>query len=141
MTKELFQQAVMQLLFIPYRWGGDDPINGFDCSGGVQEILAMVGLDPEGDQTAQGLYDYFKAKSVPSAPNVGTLFFFGKSTSQITHIGIDLGGCMFAFGGAGSVTTSREAAASMNAYGRIRPYNRRKDLVATVTPAGIPWNK
>lgn len=139
MTKELFQQFLLTYLHRPYIWGGDDPIKGLDCSGFVQEALAPLGLDPVGDQTAQGLYDYFKDKSIPSAPKVGTLYFFGKSNTQITHIGIDFGGCMFEFGGGGSKTTTREAAADQNAYGRLRPYNRRKDLVATVTPAGLPW--
>ena len=50
-------------LFIgkPYLWGGEGP-EGYDCSGFIQEVLSCIGLDPKGDQTAQGLYNYFSRK-------------------------------------------------------------------------------
>ncbi len=118
----------------PYIWGGDDPIIGFDCSGLVQEILASVGMDPPGDQTAQGLYDHFKNNS-DGIMGIGALCFYGKSVSEITHVAFMIENyCIVEAGGGGSKTTSAEAAADMNAFVRIRPYNRRKDLVAVLNP-------
>lgn len=139
-NKDLFVQACLHFLKLPYKWGGDDTIKGFDCSGLVQELLAMIGLDPAGDQTAQALYDHFKDKSNEGRRGVGTLVFFGKSVSRITHIGLMLDEhTMIEAGGGGSKTTSLEAAAQANAYVRLRPFNRRSDLVAVLNPKGLPW--
>ena len=52
---------------IPYRWAGDDPMAGFDCSGYLQEVLASVGMDPRGDQTSQALHDDIDGRPVPTA--------------------------------------------------------------------------
>ena len=47
----------------PYRWGGDDPMAGFDCSGFIVEILQSVGLiERREDFTAQGLWELFTAR-------------------------------------------------------------------------------
>ena len=57
-TKELMIQYSKTFIGKPYRWGGEGVL-GFDCSGFIQEVLSCVGFDPKGDQTAQGLYNYF----------------------------------------------------------------------------------
>jgi cell wall-associated NlpC family hydrolase len=56
---DLLIQYAMSFIGVPYRWGGSNPITGFDCSGLVQEILKSVYMDPPGDQTAEALYQYF----------------------------------------------------------------------------------
>lgn len=118
----------------PYRWGGDDPMAGFDCSGLVQEILASVGLDPLGDQSAQMLYDYFKPVS-QSVIGPGALVFFGKDIRSITHVGFMVNSrCMVEAGGGGSTTTTLDAAIKQNAFVRIRPFDHRKDRVAVLMP-------
>lgn len=139
--KELtFQAACLRFLILPYIWGGDDPILGFDCSGLVQELLAMIGLDPPGDQTAQSLYDHFKSRSTEGPRACGTLVFFGSSISKITHVGLMLDDVsMIEAAGGGSKTTSMAQAATQNAYIRVRPYSNRKDLIAIVNPRGLPW--
>ena len=140
MNRTTFLSACMAFLKLPYLWGGDDPIKGFDCSGLVQELYAMLGLDPSGDQTAQGLHDHFKARMKEGPRDLGTLVFFGASTSNITHVGMMLDEhSMIEAGGGGSRTTSSEAAAAQNAYVRIRPLTNRKDLVAVINPKGLPW--
>lgn len=132
---DILLMYIMKFVGIPYRWGGDDTIDGFDCSGGIQEILASVGLDPAGDQTAQSLYDHFSKDGTIGAHGLGSLVFFGKSLREITHIGIMVDTYrFFEFGGGGSKTTSKEAAAAQNAYGRIRHIKNRKDLVAVIKP-------
>ena len=121
----------------PYRWGGDDPMGGFDCSGLAQEVLASVGLDPSGDQTADGLYRMLKAKAVGSPDGnwpAGCLVFYG-SASAITHVGVSIGnGLMVEAGGGGSKTLTAEDAQTQNAFVRIRPINRRADFVAVCDP-------
>jgi len=125
----------LQFVGLPYRWGGDDTINGFDCSGLVQELLSAVGLDPQGDQSAQGLYDYFSTRSNHDQRGCGALVFFGKSIKEITHIGMMLNSfLMIEAGGGGSKTIDEKAAADQNAYVRVRPYNRRTDVVAILMP-------
>jgi cell wall-associated NlpC family hydrolase len=140
MTREIFQAACIAFINIPYRWGGDDPIHGFDCSGLAQELMDMLGLDPIGDQTAQGLYEHFKAKSSGKAKTTGTLCFYGKNDKSITHVGVMLDSTtMIEAGGGGSTTTTHDAAAIQNAYIRLRPFNKRRDLIAVITPDGLPW--
>lgn len=141
MTKrDIFIQACLQFLTLPYKWGGDDPIKGYDCSGLIQELFSFLGLDPKEDQTAQGLYEYFKPRSI-STVKTGTLCFYGSSVFNITHVGMIIDGdyMMLEAGGGNSSTNTLEAAANQNAYVRIRPYHLRKDLVAILTPSALPW--
>ena len=127
-------QYAFSLLGLPYRWGGDDPMGGFDCSGLVQEILASVGLDPAGDQSAQMLYDYFKPIS-QSVMSPGALAFYGKDVKSITHVAYIVGGrSVIEAGGGGSATTSLDSAIKQNAYTRVRPIDHRKDRVAVLMP-------
>lgn len=135
-TQEVLKMLIQSYLGIPYRWGGDDPIAGFDCSGSVLEILNSFGLPPFEDTTAQGIYNAYVVKKV-TMPKLGTLAFYGSEISHITHVAICINqNLIFEFGGGGSKTTELQEAISQNAYGRIRPLHRRKDLVALVDP---PW--
>ncbi len=119
----------------PYRWGGDDPMTGFDCSGFVQELLASVGMDPPGDQTAQALYNHFETRGERNAYLAGALAFYGESVAKITHVAMLLDQHrVIEAGGGGSATTSEAAASAQNAYIRVRPVNRRADLVAVIRP-------
>ncbi len=125
-------------LGLPYIWGGDHPMNGYDCSGLVQEILASVGLDPEGDQTAQTLYhELLKAGAIEQfAPfQTGSIFFFGKNKDSISHVAFGMSGReMIEAGGGGSKTKTTKDAIAQKAFVRIRPIDRRKDLVAALLP-------
>lgn len=139
-TRDLFSMICLTFLGLPYKWGGDDTIKGFDCSGLVQELLATIGLDPKGDQTAQALYDYFKNRSNEGPRDLGTLVFYGRSTSKISHIALMLDDqTIIEAGGGGSRTNTLEDAANQNATIRIRPFNHRSDIVAVLNPRGLPW--
>lgn len=127
-----------QFVGLPYRWGGDDTIKGFDCSGLVQELYASIGYDPSGDQTAQGLYDLLKEDAHENVFRPGALAFYGKSKAEITHVAMFVSySQVIEAGGGGSKTKTIEDASIQNAYVRIRPYNKRQDLVAVILPKEI----
>ena len=125
----------MAFVGVHYSWGGSNPLQGFDCSGLVQEILASIGMDPPGDQTAQTLYDHFLSKGIASQNGLGALGFYGSSTSSITHVVFMLNeeSAIGANGGWSNTLTAQDAAKS-NAFVKIRHINYRKDLVAVVMP-------
>jgi len=123
----------------PYRWGGDDPINGFDCSGLIQEILAGVGLDPEGDQTADAMMVYAQKNWKPcDTAMAASVIFFGTGT-KATHVGFGLGdGLMMEAGGGGAKTLTLADAAAQNAFVRMRPVARRRDVIGIYDPIRNP---
>jgi len=73
----------------PYRWGGESPGVGFDCSGLVQAAYAAAGIGLPRVAQAQ----YHAGPPVPpgEALQPGDLVFFGASPTDITHVGIVLG--------------------------------------------------
>lgn len=136
---QLLKELALACHGIPYKWGGSNPIEGFDCSGLVQYLLQSVGMDPPNDQTAQALYDHFEGKSSHGIRALGSLVFFGKSVKEITHIGMCLDSYrMIEAGGGGPLTKTREDAARQNAFVKISMINRRKDLVAVLKPYYTP---
>ena len=130
------------LLFIgtPYIWGGNNPIQGFDCSG-----LICEGLKSEGiiryyeDLSSQGIFDRLKGyykEFGPSCSNIkkNDLLFFGSSAKRITHVAIAVDQHrMLEAGGGDQTTTSKYDAGKINAMVRIRPINSRKDMVGIIT--------
>lgn len=130
----LLYDYALRFVGLPYRWGGDDPMAGFDCSGLAQELLAAVGADPPGDQTAQSLYEHFKGTGPGTTKrSCGCLAFYGKDLAHITHVAMLIDDLhVIEAGGGNASTTSVDAAARQNAYVRVRPLNHRKDLVAVI---------
>jgi cell wall-associated NlpC family hydrolase len=132
---DLLKAYAFSLIGIPYRWGGENPISGFDCSGLVQELLKSVGLDPPGDQTAQALYDYFEKNGSVNAWGLGALAFYGEDVTKIIHVAFCLDQyLMIEAGGGGSDTVSRDIADKRNAFVRMRPIKYRKDFLYVIKP-------
>lgn len=132
---EILRSYALSFLHRPYRWGGDDPISGLDCSGLTQEILASIGMDPPGDQTAQSLFDHFSHNGSYNSWGVGALAFYGKSAKEITHVGFCVDNYrMVEAGGGDSTTISLTEAIKRNAFVRIRLIKARKDLIAVIRP-------
>lgn len=131
----------LSFLGTPYIWAGNHPAYGYDCSGLVQEILASVGLDPKGDQTAQALYDHFiKEGDEHWSPLAGSLMFYGKDKQSITHVAF----CISAHqvieaGGGGSRSVDLASSVKEGGFVRLRPVDHRKDLVSVIRPKYADW--
>jgi len=114
-------EIAWKLYGTPYRWGGDDPMQGFDCSGLCVEILKSVGRVPRNnDYTANGLFKLFHEKEVKE-PTSGCLVFWGNA-KKLTHVEF----CInedFTIGasGGGSKTITTEDAINQNAFIKVRP--------------------
>jgi len=159
--RKLAEKVAWSLHGLPYIWGGDDPVSGFDCSGLCIEILKSVGILPRsGDWTAQGLFSHFEPQRV-NVPGLGCLVFFKKTYAHAIHhveFCLDSQISMGASGG-GSQTgvqprlppnptemdrinfkldrllwLSGDSATRHNAYTKVRPFVSRDDLYAFVDP-------
>jgi len=78
----------MQYLGIPYRWGGESPSTGFDCSGFTYYVFSRVGVSlPRTVSTQYGVgVSVSRSQLAP-----GDLVFF----NGLGHVGIYIGGNQF----------------------------------------------
>ena len=77
---------------IPYRWGGENVVDGMDCSGFVRAVYNLCGLSIP--RTSR---DQFKAGESVAKEDLqdGDLVFFGSSEESINHVGIYVGNGRF----------------------------------------------
>jgi cell wall-associated NlpC family hydrolase len=77
---------------IPYRWGGENVVDGMDCSGFVRAVYNLCGLSIP--RTSR---DQFKAGESVAKEDLqdGDLVFFGSSEDSINHVGIYVGNGRF----------------------------------------------
>jgi len=72
----------------PYRWGGNSPAEGFDCSGFVRYVFGRYGIHLPRRAVEQ-------ASWLPRVPvharRPGDLVFFDTGTPPVSHVGIYLG--------------------------------------------------
>jgi cell wall-associated NlpC family hydrolase len=127
---QIMIQYAMRLVGLPYKWGGSNPLEGYDCSGLVQELLLSAGIDPEGDQTAQGLFDWFDLYGERDPkPGIGVLCFYGKNVSSITHVSMMLDPFrVIEAGSGGPKTHTFQEATAQGAFVRIRHISGRKPI-------------
>jgi hypothetical protein len=130
--REIAQLVWERQLNQPYRWGGDDPLVGFDCSGLVIEGLKAAGILPrEGDwsaeQLANGVFkDYARLVDVRSFTPGSLLFWNRGAPPKIGHVEIVyavVGGKVFTIGASGGSSAEIDLAHAVadNAYVKIRP--------------------
>ncbi|MFO1417844.1 MAG: C40 family peptidase [Methylotetracoccus sp.] len=78
----------LSLTGTPYRWGGNTPDEGFDCSGFVRYVFSRYGVYLPRRAVEQ-------AEWVPNVPfharRAGDLVFFDTGTPPVSHVGIYLG--------------------------------------------------
>jgi cell wall-associated NlpC family hydrolase len=85
-------RTAAELVGVPYKWGGETPREGFDCSGLVFYSYERVGLDVPRTAAEQSA----AARPVPvDSLRPGDLVFFRVLSSDIDHVGIYLGGGRF----------------------------------------------
>jgi cell wall-associated NlpC family hydrolase len=144
MSKQVILNYVYSFLGTPYRWGGDDPIVGIDCSGLVIEVLKAAGVFRKPyDNTAQGLFRDLSlaGAQLTKQPEELCLAFYGKSDKEINHVGICVSPTqIIEAGGGGSKVIDIKTAADANAYVRVRPIDHRSDIVGILKPI-YPWSK
>ena len=77
---------------IPYRWGGENVVDGMDCSGFVRAVYNLCGLSIP--RTSR---DQYKAGELVARNDLrdGDLLFFGSSEDSINHVGIYVGNGKF----------------------------------------------
>jgi cell wall-associated NlpC family hydrolase len=73
----------------PYRWGGTGP-GGFDCSGLTQAAYKAAHITIP--RVAQDQYDAGPLIPTSATPQPGDLLFFGGSVTDISHVGLYIGG-------------------------------------------------
>jgi cell wall-associated NlpC family hydrolase len=76
----------MRFLGVPYAFGGTSR-SGFDCSGYVQHVFAMLGFQIPRTADAQ----FYAGKRIRGAMVPGDLVFFETYTAGPSHVGIYLG--------------------------------------------------
>jgi len=84
----------LQFTGTPYEWGGNDLINGIDCSGFVKKIKATENIQlprTAAEQATVGIPIYRLEELQPG----DRLYFKEKSDTKITHTGIYIGGGNF----------------------------------------------
>lgn len=111
---------------IPYKWSGNNPTTGLDCSGLVCECLRSVGKLGKTDLSAQMIYDKYVCASNSGEVRTDALLFFGKDCESISHIAIALDHeYMIEAGGEGRIESDK-------GYVRIRPIKNRSDYLTSI---------
>lgn len=91
-TEEISIQA-MSLVGVPYRWGGNTPDAGFDCSGLVRYVVARA-ADVELPRTTADMSQ--RGEEVePDAVAPGDLIYFNTTGRPHSHVGIYVGNYRF----------------------------------------------
>ncbi len=77
---------------IPYRWGGDNVVEGMDCSGFVRAVYNLCGVNIPRTSAEQ-----FRTGDLVTKEELkdGDLVFFGASADKINHVGIYVGNGRF----------------------------------------------
>jgi cell wall-associated NlpC family hydrolase len=78
-------QTALTLQGVPYRWGGDNPTSGFDCSGFVRYVLAQHQMAaPRTTDEQYRLGTKVDLKHV----RAGDLVFFSTVSPGASHVGL-----------------------------------------------------
>lgn len=138
MRDDILYEYAMKFVGVPYKYGGLHPMEGWDCSQFCLELLQACNYVKHGlDTTALGIYNLLiSGGAVVGTAKFGSYAFFGKSYTDISHIGFCLDEhSMIEAGGGDRTTKDLPSAIKRKAFVRIRPIRYRSDFLCTVTPA------
>lgn len=88
LNPEQLKSTSLKYLNSPYLWGGRSPF-GIDCSGFVQMVYKINGLNLPRDASQQAMLG--DDVSFVEESKVGDLFFFENAEGHISHVGLNLG--------------------------------------------------
>jgi hypothetical protein len=88
-TRQTAVKLAEEFYGIPYFWGGRSA-KGFDCSGFIQTIFALIGRQLPRDSWMQQRDGTFVSTD-PKNAQPGDLYFFSDNGKSITHVGIAAG--------------------------------------------------
>ena len=113
-----------QYIGVPYRWGGESPQTGFDCSGFTMVVYQLNGLDlPRSSRLQWKAGQPIKRDQLSKGDLV---FFATKGGRRVSHVGIYLGDGKFLHAsGRGQKIKSAELS---NIYWKIRYLGARSYL-------------
>lgn len=100
-SRDRVAALALRFLGVPYLWGGTTPM-GFDCSGLVQRVFRLGGIDMPRDSDLQARVGRLIPPDARVELPVGALMFFGGE--RVTHVALALGDGTF-----------------VHAYGQVRP--------------------
>ena len=84
--RELFVKIIRSVIGRPYKWGGQSPETGFDCSGLIIWGLNQVNIKVP-DMTVLDIYRHFGNNEISiRICSPGSLLFYGKTHMTINHV-------------------------------------------------------
>lgn len=84
----IIAKTAERFIGIPYKWGGNNVVEGLDCSGFVKAVYNLCGINLPRTAKEQFSVGIHTNKNEMSE---GDLVFFGNSQHDITHVGIYVG--------------------------------------------------
>jgi hypothetical protein len=78
----------------PYKWGGNDLLNGIDCSGFVKQLFGKIGIDLPRTAAEQALVGQ-PITRLEDLQKGDRLYFWEEKRNKIGHTGIYLGNGFF----------------------------------------------
>jgi len=110
-------------LGVPYRWGGADPLTGFDCSGFTMYVYAQLGI---GLTHYTGAQFYEGTRVPPDQLQPGDLVFFEPSARGPQHEGMYIGDGQFIqaphTGDVVKISSLSEPSYQFGYVGAVRPW-------------------
>lgn len=136
---EFLLQYALKFIGVPYKYGGENPLEGFDCSGLVQDLLVAGGVFPFAPRghkrNAQMIFDELSKVGSQGKYGAGAIAFYGKDSKSIDHVGFCLDAWLLLEAAGGHADClDLSTAVHENAFVKLRPIKYRVDFLCVVKP-------